>query len=91
MQAGRLRVLIVAANASANWGGEAVLPLHIFRGLRAAGHEPFLCVGRETQTELEEILGADASRVEYVEDTRKHAAFRWLEAHSPRWLAPRYT
>lgn len=86
-----LRVLIVAANASAQWGGEAVLPLHIFRGLRAAGHDAWLCVGRETEAELDELLGPDRERVEYVEDTSKHAFFRWLDAHSPQWLAPRYT
>ncbi len=86
-----LRVLIVAANASARWGGEAVLPVHIFRGLRAAGHEAWLCVGRETKPELDELLGPDRSRVVYVEDTRKHAFFRSLDAHSPQWIAPRYT
>ncbi len=87
MPAEPLRVLVVAANASAKWGGEAVLPLHLFRGLRAAGQEAWLCVGRETKAELDELLGPDASRVEYVEDTLTHAVFRWLEARTPRWLA----
>ncbi|HEY7300651.1 MAG TPA: glycosyltransferase family 4 protein [Xanthobacteraceae bacterium] len=87
----RIRVLIVAANASAQWGGEAVIPLHIFRGLRAAGHDAWLCVGSETKAELDELLGPDRLRVVYVEDARKHAFFRWLDAHSPQWVAPRYT
>lgn len=86
-----LRILVVAPNASARWGGEAVLPLHVFRGLRAAGQDAWLCVGRETQAEIEELLGPDRDRVVYIEDSRKHALFRWLDAHSPRWMAPRYT
>jgi glycosyltransferase involved in cell wall biosynthesis len=86
-----VRVLIVAANASARWGGEAIIPLHIFRGLRATGHDARLCVGLETKEELDVLLGGDRERVEYIEDTGKHAFFRWLDAHSPRWLAPRYT
>jgi len=82
----RLSVLIVAANASAKWAGEAVLPLHIFRGLRKAGHEAWLCVGNETKPELDELLGADASRVCYVEDARMHSAFRWIQARAPSWM-----
>jgi hypothetical protein len=33
------RVLIVAENASSRFGGEAILPLHVFRGLRRRGVE----------------------------------------------------
>ena len=86
-----LRVLVVAANASAKWGGEAILPLHIFRGLRAKGYDARLCVGAETKPELDECLGLDRERVAYVQDGGKHAFFRWLDAHSPQWIAPRYT
>ena len=79
----RLSVLIVAANASTRWAGEAILPLHIFRGLLKAGHEAWLCVGSETKHELDELLGPDAQRVFYVEDARMHAAFRWIQARLP--------
>lgn len=81
-----LRVLVVAANASVKWGGEAILPVHVFRGLRAAGHEAWLCVGRETKPELDEVLGEDAARVKYVDDTGMHAVFRRIEARAPRWM-----
>ena len=37
MSGERLSVLIVAANASARWAGEAILPLHIFPGPLKAG------------------------------------------------------
>jgi hypothetical protein len=81
-----LSVLIVAAKASARWGGEAILPLHIFQGLRRAGHEAWMCVGRETKLELDELLGPDAHRVVYVEDTRMHSVFRWVQARTPLWM-----
>jgi hypothetical protein len=66
MSGERLSVLIVAANASARWAGEAILPLHIFRGLLKAGHDAWMCVGNETKPELDELLGADAQRVSYT-------------------------
>ena len=86
LQSKRPSVLIVAANASARWGGEAILPLHIFQGLRRAGHEAWMCVGRETKPELDQLLGSDAHRVVYVEDTRMHSVFRWIQARTPLWM-----
>jgi glycosyltransferase involved in cell wall biosynthesis len=86
MSGKRLSVLIVAANASAKWAGEAILPLHIFRGLRKAGHDAWMCVGNETKPELDELLGADAHRVSYVEDARMHSTIRWIQARTPSWL-----
>jgi hypothetical protein len=82
----RLSILIVAANASAKWAGEAFLPLHIFRGLLKAGHDAWMCVGNETKPELDELLGADAQRVSYVEDAGMHAAFRWIQGRMPLWI-----
>ena len=78
-----LSVLVVAANASARWGGEAILPLHIFRGLRKAGYDAWMCVGVETKPELDEILGLDAQRVFYVSDAKMHSIFRWIQARTP--------
>src|SRR5215475_6863205 len=86
MSGQRLSVLIVAANASARWGGEAILPLHIFRGLLKAGHDAWMCVGNETKPELDDLLGSDAHRVFYVKDARMHAAFRWIQARTPSWM-----
>jgi glycosyltransferase involved in cell wall biosynthesis len=81
----RLSVLIVAANASTSWGGEAILPLHFFRGLMKAGHDAWMCVGNETKPELDELLGPDARRIFYVEDAQMHSAFRWIQARTPTW------
>jgi glycosyltransferase involved in cell wall biosynthesis len=86
MSGKRLSVLVVAANASAKWGGEAILPLHILKGLLKAGHDAWLCVGNETKPELDEYLGADAQRVHYVEDAKMHSAFRWIQARTPSWM-----
>ena len=82
----RLSVLVVAANASTRWAGEAILPLHIFRGLLKAGHDAWMCVGNETKPELDELLGPDARRVFYIEDTRMHSAFRLVQARIPTWI-----
>lgn len=86
MSGKRLSVLVVAANASERWAGEAILPLHIFRGLLEAGHDAWMCVGNETKPELDELLGSDARRVSYVEDAQMHAAFRWIQARTPSWM-----
>lgn len=86
MSRDRLSVLIVAANASTKWAGEAVLPLHIFRGLLKAGHDAWMCVGNETKPELDELLGPHACRVHYVEDAHMHSAFRWIQARAPSWM-----
>jgi hypothetical protein len=82
----RLSVVIVAANASARWAGEAILPLQIFRGLLKAGHDAWMCVGNETKPELDELLGPDAQRVSYVEDAQMHSALRWIQARTPLWM-----
>src|SRR6516165_7789639 len=86
MSGQRLSVLVVAANASEKWAGEAILPLHIFRGLPKAGHDAWMCVGNETKPELDELLGPDAERVFYVEDAKMHSAVRWVQARTPLWL-----
>jgi glycosyltransferase involved in cell wall biosynthesis len=86
MSGDRLSVLVVAANASAKWGGEAILPLHIFRGLLKAGHDAWMCVGNETKPELDEYLGPDAQRVHYVDDAKMHSTFRWIQARTPSWM-----
>lgn len=61
------RVLIVANNASARFGGEAALPLHYFRVLRRRGHEVKLLVHARTRKELESIFPGDPS-ILFVED-----------------------
>lgn len=66
------RVLIVAVHASMRFGGEASLPVHWFRGLRARGIEAWLLVHERTREELRELLGADIERVHFAPDRRLH-------------------
>ena len=65
-----LRVLIVAEHASAAYGGEAVLPLHYFRLLRARGIEAWLVVHARNRDELLARFPEDAHRIHFVPDTR---------------------
>lgn len=68
--------MIVAEHASARFGGEAILPLHYFRFLRARGVECWLVVHERTREELRTaIAAADHDRVHYVPD---RAIQRWL-------------
>lgn len=71
------RVLIVANDASARFGGEAILPLHYFRVLRARGVETWLVVHERNRAELTELFGPDAGRISYVSDSAfQRAAWR---------------
>lgn len=66
-----LKVLIVSENASAKFGGEAALPLHYYRVLRARGMKVWLLVHERTRSELESLYPNDANIV-YVSDTILH-------------------
>lgn len=65
-----LRILIVAENASENFGGESILPLHYFRHLRKRGVETWMIAHDRTRTELAALLPEEAERISYVSDTR---------------------
>ena len=67
------RVLIVAENASARFGGEAALPLHYYRELRARGTPAWLLTHGRTRQELSEVFPGDPN-IHYVEDTAWHRA-----------------
>jgi glycosyltransferase involved in cell wall biosynthesis len=70
-----LRVLIVAENASAVFGGEAALPLHYFRVLDRRGIPVWLVTHARTRAELSELYPGN-DRIVYVEDSRWHR-FLW--------------
>jgi len=65
------RVLIVAENASAKFGGEAALPLHYYRELRGRGGATWLLTHARTRRELNEAFPGDPNIV-YVEDSAWH-------------------
>lgn len=60
------RVLVVAHYASAQLGGEALIPLELFRRLRERGVEAWLVTHASCQDELRTTLAADADRVVFV-------------------------
>jgi glycosyltransferase involved in cell wall biosynthesis len=60
------RVLLVAHYASARLGGEAAIPVELFRRLRARGAAVWLVTHDSCREELLAALGADADRVFFV-------------------------
>lgn len=79
-----LRVLIVAEHASASFGGEASLPLHYFRVLRARGIPTWLVTHARVRTELQQSFPDAVDNIFYIDDTRVHIALwrmsQWLPA-----------
>ncbi len=63
-----IRVLIVAENASTRYGGEAIIPYHYFRLLRARGIDAHLIVHARTRDEMEELFTHDHEHLHFVED-----------------------
>jgi glycosyltransferase involved in cell wall biosynthesis len=82
-----MRICIVADNASARFGGEAVLPFHYFRQLRQRGVEAWLVVHDRCRTELESSLPEERARMRFVPDTAFHRALFRLSGLLPRRIA----
>ncbi|WP_206107611.1 glycosyltransferase family 4 protein [Paludisphaera rhizosphaerae] len=66
------RILIVAEHASAQFGGEAILPLHIFRRLRRRGFDVRLVVHGRSRRELEALFPDDLDRLHFISDSLTH-------------------
>lgn len=64
------RILIVAENVSARFGGEAFLPLHYFRVLRARGVPVWLLTHQRVRKELEELFPDAGEHMLFVPDTK---------------------
>ena len=62
------RVLIVSESTSAAFGGEAVLPLHYFRGLKRLEVPVWLITHARTRDELSKLF-PDDRHIHYVEDS----------------------
>jgi len=81
-----LKILIVADHASARFGGEAVLPVHYFRELRARGLPFWLLTHARTRDELVQLFPGE-DRIVYIEDTRLHIAMFRIGEHLPEQVA----
>jgi len=65
----KLRVLIVSINATDEFGGESILPLHYFRFLRLKGIDVFLVTHERVKQRLTELLGPEIDRVFFIPET----------------------
>jgi hypothetical protein len=81
-----LKILIVADHASARFGGEAVLPVHYFRELRARGLPVWLLTHARTREELMQLFPGE-DRIVYIEDTKFHIAVIRIGEHLPEQVA----
>jgi glycosyltransferase involved in cell wall biosynthesis len=79
-----MRVAIVAENASKLYGGEAILPFHYFRLLRARGIDAFLVVHSRTRAELTALFPNDLERLRFVVDMPLQKLFFRLGKPLPR-------
>ena len=68
MSSSKIRVLIAAENASTRFGGEAIIPHHYFRLLRARGVDAHLIVHARTRDELTQTFRTDLEHLHFVED-----------------------
>ena len=79
-----LRVLLVAEHASTRLGGEAILPFHYFRILRARGIDTFLIVHERTRDELVSLFPEDLDRIRFVQDQALQKLFYKIGRVLPR-------
>lgn len=70
----RPKILIVASNASAQFGGESFIPLKYFQVLRSKGIPVRLIAHARNRDSLEQELGPDMALVDLIEDTGWHRA-----------------
>ena len=80
------RILIVAENASTRLGGEAILPYHYFRLLRARVLDAHLIVHERMRPELEELFPADP-HLHYVSDQTLQKLFYQAGKLLPRRIS----
>lgn len=80
-----LRVLIVAEHASAQYGGEAALPLQYYRILRKRGISAWMVVHERTRAELSQLFPQDRNII-YVADTIWHRILWQLHRFLPQRL-----
>jgi glycosyltransferase involved in cell wall biosynthesis len=79
-----LRVLLIAENASYRFGGEAVLPLHYFRVMRARGIPVWMIINERNRQELAGKLSADdMAQLLFVPDGRLHRILGWIAHRLP--------
>lgn len=79
-----MQICIVAENASTRFGGEAILPFHYFRVLRARGMQAWMVVHSRTRDELQALFPDEQDRILYVEELPIQASLFKLSRFLPR-------
>src|SRR6266702_9008844 len=82
-----MRIVIIADNASSNFGGEAFIPLKYFQLLRSRKMDVQLLVHARNRDELTRLFKSDLDRIFFVEDTLLHKMLFKLGRFFPRRLA----
>ncbi len=82
-----MRICIVAEHASYKFGGEAVLPIHYFAGLRKRGIEAWLVVHARTRAELESAFPDDRDRMRFIDDAWFHKLLSRINGFLPARIA----
>lgn len=82
-----MRIIIVADNASSQFGGEAFIPLNYFRLLLARNEDVRLVVHARNKSELTRQFPDDLDRLYFVDDTAMHKALFRVSSFLPRRLA----
>ena len=77
----------MAQNASTRFGGEAILPVHYFRVLRARGCRARLIAHARNRADLEETFGPACDGIHYIEDTVWHRLVWQMGRPFPRRIA----
>lgn len=83
----KLKILIVSEHASAQFGGEAALPLHYYRVLRARNIDVWLLVHERTRKELVCLYPNDHDNIIYIADTVIHKLLWRISQLLPSRLA----
>jgi glycosyltransferase involved in cell wall biosynthesis len=82
-----MRICIVAEHASTRFGGEAILPVHYFRLLRARGIDSWLVVHSRTRSEVLQLFPQDVDRILFVRDLWIHKLIFFCSRFLPRRLS----
>ena len=83
----RIRLALVADNASLRMGGEAAIPYHLFRLMQAQGIDAVLVTHARNRQELEQAFPASKGSILFIEDTIAHRALFALSRLLPRRIA----
>ncbi len=78
-----MRILITSFNVSRRMGGEAVLPLHYTRELRALGHDVHVQTHARVRDELKASEIWDAERTHFIEDSFIERAIHTIGKAAP--------